>query len=100
MSEISTYRIDADALTIPEPHYAVVRSHGCYGSGETIYAVRVCGSLQTAITLAERKTRQYRQAMARHGGSSGGYRVIETHFESRRRASWVGHDLDAILDAQ
>jgi hypothetical protein len=74
--------------------YAIVPSRGCYGSGERVRAVRVCRALDTAIQSAARLTASYRRSMARHGGSSGGYRVVETEARTSATASWYGHVLD------
>jgi hypothetical protein len=32
--------------------------------------------------------------MAKHGGTSGGFRVVETTARTRRNVSWRGHELD------
>ena len=79
--------------------YAVVRSHGCYSEGETVYAARVCGSLRLAEKYAAYRTRQYQADMRPHGGSSGGYRVVEVTARSRAGLVWRGWELDATPDA-
>lgn len=76
--------------------YAVVPSQGCYGSGEWVYAASLHADLRTAVARAAAATRSYRAAMARYGGSSGGYRVVETEARTRRDAVWLGHDLDRV----
>lgn len=80
--------------------YAVVRSRGCYGDGETVYAARVSSTLDLAESYAAARTRSYRREMARYGGSSGGYRVVVVH-ENATRANlrWLGMDLDLEPDA-
>ena len=78
--------------------YAVVQSAGRHGSGETVYAAGVCAELGRARSLAAQYTRAHKRSMARYGGTSGGYRVIEVHdsIRSRRDVSWMGMDLDGI----
>lgn len=71
--------------------YAVVLSQGCYGSGETVQAISVHASLADARRAATAATARYKRAMARHGGTSGGYRVVET---SVADPSWLGRELD------
>lgn len=78
--------------------YAIVMSRGRYGSGEKVYASRVCGDLTTARRLAVRWTRHHQAEMARYGGTSGGFRVVETEAQTRREAVWVGHDLNDTPD--
>ena len=75
-----------------ESRYAVVPSRGCYGSGDTVRALRVCRDLRTAVRLATAGTREYRRGMP--GYTSGGYRVVETDARTRADAVWLGHDLD------
>jgi hypothetical protein len=74
--------------------YAVVPSQGCYGSGDRVSAEQVCDTRAAALTLAARLTVRYRARMRRHGGSSGGYRVVETEAGSAAETSWLGHALD------
>ena len=70
--------------------YAVVPSHGCYGSGSKVRPLSTHSTLARAERKAERATSEYRAAMRRYGGSSGGYRVVEA------RASWLGWELDRM----
>ena len=80
--------------------YAVVRTHGCYGQSETVYAARVSDTLDAAERYAASRTRAHRSAMARYGGTSGGYRVVEVAPDATRTSlSWRGIDLDSIPDA-
>jgi len=40
-------------------------------------------------------TREFQAEMRRYGGTSGGFRVVETDAATRRNAVWEwGHDLD------
>ena len=57
--------------------YAVVPNQGCYGSGSQVRPDHRTNSIETARKVAARFTRRYKAAMSRHGGSGGGYRVIE-----------------------
>ncbi len=83
-----------------EIRYAVVRSRGCYGSGEMVYAARVSQTRTAAEKYAERRTRQYRTALAQYGGSSGGYRVVEVAADATvRTLKWCGWELDGTPDA-
>jgi hypothetical protein len=43
--------------------YAIVPSRGCYGSGSTVRALRVCRDRTMAHRLAARWTREYRSAI-------------------------------------
>lgn len=56
--------------------YAVVPSQGRYGSGTTVLVYRRSNSLEAARRAAEKASREFQGAMARHGGTSGGYRVV------------------------
>lgn len=73
--------------------YAVIPSHGCYGSGSKVHPVSRHRTIEAAEKKAAKATREYQDAMRRHGGSSGGYRVVEwPHGEQ-----WVwGHDADRM----
>lgn len=71
--------------------YAVVPSHGCYGSGSKVRPLCRATTLEAAKKKAAKATREYRAAMAKHGGSSGGYRVIKSN-----DAWWYGHELDRM----
>ena len=77
--------------------YAVVPARGMYGSGEKIHVWRHYGNLPAAQATAAELTRLHRQGMARHGGSSGGYRVIECAISTRAIS---GYDLDRTPDAR
>lgn len=57
--------------------YAVVPSHGCYGSGSRVQTQYRTNDLAKAKAKAAKLTREYREAMVRYGGSSGGSRVVE-----------------------
>jgi hypothetical protein len=74
--------------------YAIVPTHGRYGSGERVHALSVHGALVKAEGRARRATRQFQAAMRAHGGTSAGYRVVETDATTRRDAVWLGHELD------
>jgi len=76
--------------------YAVVPSAGRHGSGDMVRAVSVHADRATAIRRAERLTREHQAAMRRYGGTSGGYRVVETEASSARTARWQGMDVDAL----
>ena len=71
--------------------YAVVESRGMHGSGEKVRAVYRTNDLARAKKKAEKFTREYRESMERHGGSSGGYRVVESE-----NSEWLGNDIDSI----
>ena len=77
-----------------EYQYLIVPSQGMYGSGEDVQPVRRSNlSLRRVRLITDRMTRQHQASMRPYGGSSGGYRVIES-------ASWTyGADLDRIPDA-
>ena len=60
----------------PTYAYAIVPSPGRYGSGEQVRPVRRGDDLAALQTAAERMTRTHQQAMRKHGGTSGGYRVV------------------------
>lgn len=77
--------------------YAVVPTQGRYGSGEVVspFASDISGNLAKLRREAKRATREYQRAMAPHGGSGGGYRVVEYFGDS-----WYGHDLDRTPDVQ
>ena len=77
--------------------YAVVPARGMYGSGEKIHVWRHYGNLLAAQATAAELTRLHGQGMARHGGSSGGYRVIECAISTRAIS---GYDLDRTPDAR
>ena len=77
--------------------YAVVPARGMYGSGEKIHIWKHYGNLAAAEAAAAELTRLHRQGMARHGGSSGGYRVIECTISTRAIS---GSDLDRMPDAR
>lgn len=74
--------------------YAVVVSHGRYGSGDLIIAASVHADPATALRRARRMTREHQQGMRRYGGTSGGYRVVETLERRASAARWRGVDLD------
>jgi len=87
---------DEDSAKERKMKYAIV-PQGCYGSGDIINPRRVCKLLATALKNAKKLTGAYQKAMRPHGGSSGGYRVIEVEDnETRRNTSWFGHELDRI----
>ena len=76
--------------------YAVIPSRGCYGSSSTVRSVYGSTNRERVIERAIKLTRAHKQAMAKHGGTSGGYRVVETD-ELCRAGSVVtefGHDAD------
>ncbi len=77
-------------------YYAVVPTSGRYSAGEHVRAVHVARSVDTARRIAARYTRQHRAALAAHGGTSGGYRIVATTAPTRRTAVWRGHDLDRL----
>jgi len=80
--------------------YAVVPAPGCYGSGDLVSAITTCADLDRALQIAQRETTKYRVAMAPHGGSSGGYRVVETDATTRSETCWGGWELDSLPDAE
>ena len=82
------------------PRYAVVPSQGCYGSSDNVSPLSVHVSRERAINIAARATKDYRAGMVRYGGSSGGYRVIETQHKTASDASWSGYALDRIPSAR
>jgi hypothetical protein len=69
--------------------YAVVPTPGCYNAGSRVRPLSRHRTLEAADRAARRATREYRAGMARFGGSSGGYRVVEATCDA-----WLGHDLD------
>lgn len=65
--------------------YAVIAGPGMVGSGK--HAVEYCTDDRArALAYAARATRQYRDGMARHGGSSGQYVAVE--WGQPRAATW------------
>jgi len=74
--------------------YAIVPSHGCYSSESRVRPLRVMNDPERAKRLANRWTVEHRREMAKHGGTSGGFRVVETTARTRRNVSWRGHELD------
>jgi len=76
--------------------YAVVPTQGTYGSGDNVRVARVCRSLQAARESAKRMTVSYQSYMSKHGGSSGGYRVIAWDQTGRTIS---GYWLDRTPDA-
>lgn len=76
--------------------YAIVPSRGRYGSGSKERPARVCRSLTLALRLASRWTRAHQAAMRPHGGTSGGWRVVEVAVPRRDMVWWYGHDLDRV----
>lgn len=79
--------------------YAVVETAGMHGSGESVRAISVHRSLVVARRIAQAVTSEYRRGMAPYGGSSGGYRVVETDAGNRTQTSWLGHELDRTPSA-
>lgn len=76
--------------------YAVVPSQGRYGSGERVRAARVFGDRTEALKAAAKMTREFQAGMKPYGGSSGGYRAVETDARTSRDARWLGHELDRM----
>lgn len=74
--------------------YAVIPSQGMYGSASRVEAVYRTDDLRRAKARAESLTRSYRDGMRRHGGTSGGYRVIKWG----QAGSYIGlgHNADRI----
>ncbi len=75
--------------------YAVVPSHGRYGSGDPVRALSVHDDLRVALKRAAAATRSFQDVMRHYGGTSGGYRVIATE-ATPHDAVWLGCDLDRI----
>ena len=79
-------------------YYAIIPSHGCYGSGDCVRSVYSTTDRRRAIRRAATMTREHRRTMQKYGGTSGGYRVVETR--ERCRAGTVvaeyGHDADRL----
>ena len=76
--------------------YAVVPTHGMYGSGDNVRVARISNSLQAARKSAKTFTVCYQSYMSKHGGSSGGYRVIAWDQTGRTIS---GYWLDRTPDA-
>ena len=76
--------------------FAVVPTQGMYGSGDNVRVARILGSLQAARESAKRMTVSYQSYMSKHGGSSGGYRVIAWDQTGRTIS---GYWLDRTPDA-
>ncbi len=76
--------------------YAIVPSQGRYSSGNIVYATQVCRDFEKAKKLARQWTKEYQASMRKHGGTSGGYRVVVTTATNKRSAKWLGHELDRI----
>jgi len=76
--------------------FAVVPTQGMYGSGDNVRVARILGSLQAARASAKRMTVSYQSYMSKHGGSSGGYRVIAWDQTGRTIS---GYSLDQTPDA-
>jgi hypothetical protein len=80
--------------------YAIVLSQGMYYQGDRIRPERICQDFATASKLAWGWTKSYQRAMAPHGGSSGGYRVIEVDDSATvKNTVWFGHEIDLIPTA-
>jgi len=76
--------------------FAVVPTQGMYGSGDNVRVARILSSLQAARESAKRMTVSYQSYMSKHGGSSGGYRVIAWDQDGRTIS---GYSLDRTPDA-
>jgi len=76
--------------------YAVVPTHGTYGSGDNVRVARISNSLQAARKAAKSLTASYQSGMKPYGGSSGGYRVIAWDQTGRTIS---GYSLDRTPDA-
>ena len=76
--------------------FAVVPTQGMYGSGDNVRVARILNSLQAARASAKRMTVSYQSYMSKHGGSSGGYRVIAWDQTGRTIS---GYWLDRTPDA-
>lgn len=77
--------------------YAVVPTQGMYGSGDSVRVAHRTDSLEVARKKAASLTRGYQAGMQPHGGSSGGYRVIEWGQDARTIS---GYSLDRTPDAR
>ena len=62
-------------MNYPYP-YAVIASPGTTGSGPQV-AVSCHRTREAAIRAARRASREYREAMERHGGTTGGYLAVQ-----------------------
>jgi hypothetical protein len=85
---------DIRKKTMTTTIYSVVPTQGMYGSGEIVRSISRHRTLAAAQRAAARYTRDYQRAMSAHGGSSGGYRIVE---------AWdagLGHILDRQPDAR
>ena len=76
--------------------YAVVPTQGMYGSNDIVRVARISNSLQDARKSAKTFTVSYQSYMSKHGGSSGGYRVIAW---DRTGRTISGYSLDQTPDA-
>lgn len=76
--------------------YAIVPAPGMYGSQSKVRPVARSNSLERAQSRAAKATREFRAAMRKHGGSSGGYRVIEHNGDDW----WFGYELDRMPTAE
>ena len=63
--------------------YAVVPTQGMYGSGDVVRIAGSSDSLQTAQSIARKRTQAFQDNMRPYGGTSGGYRVIAWDREDR-----------------
>lgn len=72
--------------------YKIVPSFGMYGSGQKVRVYYVTEDKEKALKKASKWTLELRREMARYGGTSGGYRVIED--DNYDRVFEFGHDLD------
>ena len=73
--------------------YAVVTAPGCCAQHETLRALYTSDDLARARARAAAWTREYRRAMARYGGSGGGYVVVAVDVEDRK-----GDELGMAMD--
>ena len=74
--------------------YAVIPSQGMYGSGSNVNTLYRTDDLTRAKQRAASMSRAHRDGMKRHGGTSGGYRVIEWGCDGTHVG--LGHDADRI----
>lgn len=78
--------------TATKTTYAVIASAGRHGSGDLVVPAYTTTDLARAKKRAEKMTREFRAGMAKHGGTSGGYVVVEGSRSSR----WLGHEADRL----
>lgn len=72
--------------------YAVIPSTGRHASGDLVLPAYATADLGRARKRAAKMTAEFQARMSRHGGTSGGYVVVE----GTRSSRWLGHEADRL----